>query len=115
MAKEEKKNKNEKKVKKDNKHFFREFKAELKKVIWPTSKQLVNNTIAVITIVVITAVVVAVLDLAFGLLNTYGIDKIKTKVESNKIETSQEDANNITNETTEQQLDNTTEGEAVAQ
>ena len=42
--------KNDKKEKKENKHFFKDFKAELKRVIWPTPKQLVNNTIAVIVI-----------------------------------------------------------------
>ena len=45
--------KEEKKLKKENKHFFKDFKGELKKVIWPTPKQLVNNTIAVVTIVLI--------------------------------------------------------------
>ena len=40
MAKKESKNEN-----KIKKHFFKDFKAELKKVIWPTPKQLVNNTI----------------------------------------------------------------------
>ena len=35
--------KNGKKEKKENKHFFKDFKAELKRVIWPTPKQLVNN------------------------------------------------------------------------
>ena len=49
---------NDKKEKKENKHFFKDFKAELKRVIWPTPKQLVNNTVAVITIVLITAVIV---------------------------------------------------------
>ena len=79
MAKEEKKLNNSKKVKKENKHFFKDFKAELKKVIWPTPKQLVNNTVAVITIVLITAAIVFALDLLFGALNTYGIDKLKAK------------------------------------
>ena len=32
----------ENKSKKENKHFFKDFKAELKKVIWPTPKQLVK-------------------------------------------------------------------------
>ena len=45
---------NDKKEKKENKHFFKDFKAELKRVIWPTPKQLVNNTVAVITIVLQT-------------------------------------------------------------
>ena len=62
MAKKE--NKNENKLKK---HFFKDFKAELKKVIWPTPKQLVNNTVAVVTIVLITAVIVFALDAIFDL------------------------------------------------
>ena len=45
MAKNE--NKNDNKVKKN---FFKDFKAELKRVIWPTPKQLINNTTAVVTI-----------------------------------------------------------------
>ena len=44
--------KNNKDIKK--KHFFKDFKAELKKVIWPTPKQVLNNTIAVIVIAVRT-------------------------------------------------------------
>ena len=55
MAKNE--NKVDNKVKK---HFFKDFKAELKRVIWPTPKQLVNNTTAVVTIVIITAIIVII-------------------------------------------------------
>ena len=72
------------KVKKEKKHFFRDFKAELKRVIWPTPKQLINNTIAVITIVLITAAVVFALDFVFENMNKYGINKIKETVESHK-------------------------------
>jgi len=79
MAKEV--NKKEAK-KKENKHFWKDFKAELKKVIWPTPKQLVNNTVAVVTIVLITAAIVFVLDIAFESLNTYGINGIRRAVES---------------------------------
>ena len=32
-----------KKQSKEKKHFMKDFKAELKRVIWPTTKQLVNN------------------------------------------------------------------------
>ena len=66
-----------KKQGKEKKHFMKDFKAELKKVSWPTPKQLVNNTVAVITIVLITALIVFVLDLAFETMNSKGIDKIK--------------------------------------
>ena len=70
------------KVKKEKKHFFRDFKAELKRVIWPTPKQLFNNTVAVITIVLITAIIVFVLDFAFEKMNEYGIEKLKKVVET---------------------------------
>ena len=76
MAKNESKNDN--KVKK---HFFKDFKAELKKVIWPTPKQLVNNTVAVATIVLITAAIVFVLDTVFDLGNIYGITKLQSIVD----------------------------------
>ena len=76
MAKKESKNEN--KVKK---HFFKDFKAELKKVIWPTPKQLVNNTIAVVTIVLITGVIVFALDVVFDLGNKYGITKLQSIVD----------------------------------
>ena len=75
MAKKESKNEN--KVKK---HFFKDFKAELKKVIWPTPKQLINNTVAVVTIVLITAVIVFALDAVFDLGNKYGITKLQSIV-----------------------------------
>lgn len=84
----------EPKNKKENKHFFKDFKAELKKVIWPTPKQLINNTIAVITIVLITAVIVFVLDVAFEKMNTYGINKLKGIVNSKN-----EVSNELTNKT----------------
>ena len=83
-----------KKETKNKKSFFKDFKAELKKVIWPTPKQLINSTIAVVVIVLITAAIVFVLDVAFDLLNKRGINKIKAKVRG--IETEQ-----VTDETNE--------------
>ena len=62
---------------KNKKSFFKDFKAELKKVNWPTPKQLLNNTTAVITIVIITTAIVCVLDLAFEVLNKQGVEKVK--------------------------------------
>ena len=118
MAKKE--SKNEKKVKK---HFFKDFKAELKKVIWPTPKQLVNNTIAVVTIVLITAVIVFALDAVFDLGNKYGITKLQTIVDekfnseeetenTDNTENEQEDASSEESESTEE---NATEGEATTE
>ena len=102
MAKKEKKVTNKESNNKDNKNkksFFKGLKAELKKVIWPTPKQLVNNTIAVITIVLITTLIVFVLDLAFESLNKYGIDKIKSSIQS--IESTDSEENSVTTESTE--------------
>ncbi len=100
---------NDKKINKEKKHFFKDFKTELKKVTWPTGKQLVNNTIAVVTIVVITAAIVFVLDLGFEMLNKHGINRLKsalnnkenTVVEENSTPAPTEDTNN----------ENTTDGQ----
>ncbi len=93
--------KKDNKEKKENKHFFKDFKAELKRVIWPTPKQLVNNTVAVITIVLITAIIVFVLDVIFEKMNTYGVNKLKEVVENRNEQTentsSNEQANNAVN------------------
>ena len=91
MAKKEAKA-NKKEVNKNKKSFSKDFKAELKKVIWPTPKQLVNNTVAVVTIVLITAAIVFVLDLAFESVNKYGVNKIKEAV-STMQESSNEENN----------------------
>ncbi len=94
-----------KKQSKDKKHFMKDFKAELKRVIWPTPKQLLNNTVAGITIVLITAIIVFVLDFAFEKMNEYGIEKIKSVVDtSNSVE-----SNTVLNETSNETEENTTE------
>lgn len=97
MAKEAK-NKKE-----NNKHFWKDFKAELKKVIWPTPKQVVNNTTAVISIVLITAVIVFVLDLTFEKLNTHGVDRlrriVRTEESTNSIVDNSVDVNEIDSNT----------------
>lgn len=82
MPKETNKKQGKEKQSKDKKHFMKDFKAELKRVIWPTPKQLLNNTIAVITIVLITAAIVFVLDFTFEKMNEYGIEKLKSVVET---------------------------------
>ena len=87
--------KEEKKVIKDKKSFTKSFKAELKKVIWPTPKQLFNNTVAVLSIVIITAVIVFALDVIFESMNKYGIDKIKEAI-SNSTVNEISDSENVT-------------------
>ena len=107
------------KEKKEKKHFFKDFKAELKKVIWPTPKQVINNTTAVITIVLITALIVFMLDLTFETLNTHGVDKLKSivsKEEGNVLDENTINENVVDNSTDSNTTDtNTTEENTVSE
>ena len=50
--------------------WFREMKSELKKVVWPTSKQLFNNTLVSVIVMVASAIVLWGFDmLASGLVH----------------------------------------------
>lgn len=118
MAKDEKN-------KKANSSFFKDSKAELKKVSWPTPKSLVNDTAIVIGIVLIVAVIVFVLDLAFYTLNDNLViknqEKLKAKnstvteqvVDSNDETNSEETEANQETESTENAETQTTETEAT--
>lgn len=46
--------------------FFREVKSEMKKVVWPTWSQTVNNTVIVIAVIIIVGVFLAIVDTLFG-------------------------------------------------
>lgn len=46
--------------------FFREVLGELKKVTWPTPKELLSYTATVLAFVVVVAIMIGVLDYAFG-------------------------------------------------
>ena len=74
--------KNEVNENKPKRHYFKDMKAELKKVIWPTPKQTMNNTVAVIVFTVVIAVVVFVLDLCFDSMNKYGVKPLQEKIQS---------------------------------
>lgn len=89
------------KTAKNNKNFFKDTKAELKKVIWPTSKQLVNNTLAVITIVLLVGVIVFVLDVCFEKISALGVNGLKS-IASNTINST--DTENTESENTEQEV-----------
>ncbi len=43
--------------------WFREMKSELKKVIWPTSKQLTNNTVVSVVVILVSALGLWIFDL----------------------------------------------------
>ena len=112
MAKNE--NKVDNKVKK---HFFKDFKAELKRVIWPTPKQLVNNTTAVVTIVIITAIIVFALDAVFDLGNKYGISKLQSidNEKYNNTESTKSTDNNSTENNTESTENTSSTGENTSE
>jgi len=46
--------------------WFREMRSELKKVVWPTPKQIVNNTFVSLTVMAAAAIAVWALDFAAG-------------------------------------------------
>ena len=50
--------------------WLREMKSELKKVVWPSGRQLVNNTLVVLAVAVLVGIVIWTLDALAGL----GID-----------------------------------------
>ena len=104
MAKKEVNKTNQNKNDKNKKTFFKSFKTELKKVVWPTPKQLLNNTVTVISIVIICAVIVFILDFVFETINKQGIERIRDAVVVNDNTT-----NNTANET------NTTDDSNVTQ
>ena len=75
MAKDEKVVASTNAVKKENKKlgfgkrvakWFREMKSELKKVVWPSGKQLVNNTLIVLGAVLVVGIIVVFFDWAAG-------------------------------------------------
>ena len=92
MAKESKINKVKKEGKeKKNGNFWKDSRAELKKVTWPTAKQLFSKTAVVIAIVLIIALIVFVLDTVFD----KGYEFIMNKATSNTSQTVTENANEV--------------------
>ena len=52
--------------------YFRELRSELKKVVWPTPKQVIKNTLIVIVCVLVVGVFIWLFDFAAR----YGIDNL---------------------------------------
>ncbi len=49
---------------------FKDTRAELKKVVWPTKKQIINNTVWVLVLVIIVAAVVLGIDWVLKIADT---------------------------------------------
>lgn len=45
---------------------FKDMRGEMKKVVWPTKKQVVYNTLIVLAVVLVAAVVICGLDVLFS-------------------------------------------------
>lgn len=97
MAKDEK-NKKSKNMKDQKNSFFKDSKAELKKVVWPTPKNLVNDTATVVGIVLIVAIIVVILDFLFLNINENVILKAEEKVRNNNQNSVTTDINAIVNQ-----------------
>ena len=69
--KAEKKSKDKKPVKKKKGivKYFKDAKAEFKKVVWPTPKETTRNTVVVLIMCIMAGLVIFGLDSLFGLLN----------------------------------------------
>ncbi len=68
----DKKSKDKKKPAKKKKGFVKYFKdarAEFKKVVWPTPKETTHNTVVVIVVCIVAALFIFGMDSLFGLLN----------------------------------------------
>ena len=48
------------------KKFFKDYRSEMKKIVWPTRPQVIQNTGVVLIAIIFVAAIVGLLDLAFG-------------------------------------------------
>lgn len=60
--------------------FLKGIKAELKKVVWPTRKQLLNNTVMVILLVLLLGAVVLTFDMIIEFLDVKLWELIKNRI-----------------------------------
>lgn len=45
--------------------WYKELKSEAKKIVWPSRKQLINNTLIVLVVIVVSSIVIGLLDTMF--------------------------------------------------
>lgn len=73
IKKEKKEEKKEKvKLRERIKRFFRDYKSELKKVVWPTKAQLIRQTSVVLVAIIFMAAIIGALDFVFG----FGVSRL---------------------------------------
>lgn len=81
-------------------NYFKEVRAELKKVVWPTFSQVKNNTIIVIVSLVFVGAIIWVLDLGFGATLGTVIDMAEPPAQNDMLDSGEEgiDPNQLTQE-----------------
>ena len=62
------------------KGFIKNVKAEMKKVVWPTKKQILNNTGLVIGLVIVLAAIVLSFDVLVSFLDTHFWSFVASKI-----------------------------------
>ena len=62
------------------KGFFKGIKSELKKVVWPTKNQLINNTVLVILLIAAFSVIILGFDIILDFSDTKLWNLIQTKI-----------------------------------
>lgn len=62
------------------KGFFKGIKSELKKVVWPTKDQLINNTVLVILLIAAFSVIILGFDVILDFSDTKLWNLIQTKI-----------------------------------
>ena len=97
----------ENKVKKG---FLKNMKAELKKVIWPTGKQVFNNTVATIAFVLMISLILVVLNFVFNFAKTQ-LDKRIFNIEDNSAVLTVTSGDTTSGETVETTSGDATSGE----
>lgn len=65
-AKSSGKDKNQKKQPNAVAKYFKDLKSEFKKVVWPTKKQVINNTIVVLVTIILIGIFVGLFDTLAG-------------------------------------------------
>ena len=48
------------------KNFFRDYKSEIRKIVWPTRAQVIKNTSIVVTVILFVGVIIGLLDFGFS-------------------------------------------------
>jgi preprotein translocase subunit SecE len=54
---------------------IRDMKGELKKVVWPSKKQIINNTMVVLAAVAVSAIFIGGLDSVLGLVIRFALGR----------------------------------------